>query len=229
MTGRWASNGGGALSVPTQVRPAAVADEGWRFVVADVAQLEPRVLAGMSADTAMAEAARSTDLYQGMVASGAVATRAEAKVGMLGAMYGGTRGESGRMMPRLTRRYPRAIGLVEDAARAGERGEVVHTLLGRGSPGTERFVGRAAGELDEPRRARRAAGGPGPPTAGVGPLHPELRRAGDGRGVGPVLAGRSAQPAVAAGAAEPWPSARTWSSSCTTRSSSTRPSTWPRT
>ena len=53
---------------------------------------------------------------------------------MLGAMYGATRGESGRMMPRLTRRYPRAIGLVEEAARAGERGEVVHTLLGRGSP-----------------------------------------------------------------------------------------------
>ena len=122
------------LSVPIQVRPAAVADDGWRLVVADVAQLEPRVLAGMSADTAMAEAARSTDLYEGMVASGAVASRADAKVGMLGAMYGGTRGESGRMMPRLTRRYPRAIGLVEEAARAGERGEVVHTLLGRGSP-----------------------------------------------------------------------------------------------
>ena len=134
VTGRWASNGGGALSVPIQVRPAAVADDGWRFVIADVAQLEPRVLAGMSADTAMAEAARSTDLYEGMVASGAVASRADAKVGMLGAMYGGTRGESGRMMPRLTRRYPRAIGLVEEAARAGERGEVVHTLLGRGSP-----------------------------------------------------------------------------------------------
>ena len=134
VTGRWASNGGGALSVPTQIRPAAVADEGWRFVVADVAQLEPRVLAGLSRDAAMAEAARSSDLYSGMVASGAVATRAEAKVGMLGAMYGATRGESGRMMPGLTRRYPRAIGLVEEAARAGERGEVVHTLLGRGSP-----------------------------------------------------------------------------------------------
>ena len=65
VTGRWASNGGGALSVPTQVRPAAVADDGWRFVVADVAQLEPRVLAGMSRDAAMAEAARSTDLYAG--------------------------------------------------------------------------------------------------------------------------------------------------------------------
>jgi DNA polymerase-1 len=69
-----------------------------------------------------------------MVDSGAVASRSDAKVGMLGAMYGGTRGESGRMITRMTRRYPRAIGLVEEAARAGERGEVVHTLLGRGSP-----------------------------------------------------------------------------------------------
>jgi DNA polymerase-1 len=116
------------------VRPAAVADEGWRFVVADVAQLEPRVLAAMSGDTAMASAARSTDLYAGIVAAGVVGTRAEAKVGVLGAMYGGTRGQSGRVLPRLSRRYPRAIGLVEEAARAGERGEVVHTLLGRGSP-----------------------------------------------------------------------------------------------
>ncbi|WP_369130845.1 bifunctional 3'-5' exonuclease/DNA polymerase [Modestobacter roseus] len=165
VTGRWASNGGGALSVPALIRPAAVADEGWRFVVADVAQLEPRVLAGMSRDTAMAEAARSADLYAGMVTSGAVATRAEAKVGMLGAMYGGTRGESGRMMPRLTRRYPRAIGLVEEAARAGERGEVVHTLLGRGSPlptgpWAERAVEPAEGALspEDRDRHRRAWG-----------------------------------------------------------------------
>ncbi|GAA3168390.1 bifunctional 3'-5' exonuclease/DNA polymerase [Blastococcus jejuensis] len=150
VTGRWASNGGGALSVPAQVRPAAVADEGWRFVVADVAQLEPRVLAGMSADTEMAEAARAADLYEGMVASGAVATRSEAKVGILGAMYGGTRGESGRMLPRLARRYPRAIGLVEEAARAGERGEVVHTLLGRGSPAPRGAWADRAADLGEP-------------------------------------------------------------------------------
>ena len=153
VTGRWAATGGGALSVPTQIRPAAVADEGWRFVVADVAQLEPRVLAGMSGDVAMAEAARSSDLYEGMVAAGAVTSRAEAKVGMLGAMYGATRGESGRMMPRLTRRYPRAIGLVEDAARAGERGEVVRTLLGRGSP----RPGSPTGNPDEPGEPPGAA------------------------------------------------------------------------
>jgi DNA polymerase-1 len=151
-----------------QVRPAAVADERWRFVVADVAQLEPRVLAGMSGDSAMADAARSADLYEGMVAGGAVASRAEAKVGMLGAMYGGTRGESGRMMPRLARRYPRAIGMVEQAARAGERGEVVHTLLGRGSPPpsgewAERPVdlgepAEAVGSRDDRDRRRRAWG-----------------------------------------------------------------------
>jgi DNA polymerase I len=150
VTGRWASNGGGALSVPLQVRPAAVADDGWRFVVADVAQLEPRVLAAMSGDLAMAEAARATDLYEGMVAAGAVATRAEAKVGILGAMYGGTRGESGRMLPRLARRYPRAIGLVEEAARAGERGEVVRTLLGRGSPLPDDPGAASGADLGEP-------------------------------------------------------------------------------
>ena len=218
VTGRWASTGGGALSVPIQVRPAAVADEGWRFVVADVAQLEPRVLAGMSGDPAMAEAARATDLYQGMVASGAVATRAEAKVGILGAMYGGTRGESGRMLPRLTRRYPRAIGLVEEAARAGERGAVVHTLLGRGSPVP---TGSWAQRRPRPRRAggrRRLAGGPRPPPPLLGPVHPQLRRPGHRRRVGAVLAGRSAQPALAAWATARCGSGRTWSSSCTTRS-----------
>ncbi|ADB75407.1 bifunctional 3'-5' exonuclease/DNA polymerase [Geodermatophilus obscurus] len=168
VTGRWASNGGGALSVPTQVRPAAVADDGWRLVVADVAQLEPRVLAGMSGDDAMAEAARAADLYEGMVAAGTVETRAQAKVAILGAMYGATRGESGRIMPRLARRYPRAIGLVEQAARAGERGDVVHTLLGRGSPRptgawAERAVAlgepaEVSGSPEERDRARRAWG-----------------------------------------------------------------------
>ncbi|MCP3421514.1 bifunctional 3'-5' exonuclease/DNA polymerase [Nocardioides pinisoli] len=133
-TGRWSSNGGGALSFPVQVRSAAVADEGWVFVVADVAQLEPRVLAGMSGDRALARAARGADLYQGMVEAGAVATRQHAKLGLLGAMYGATSGESGRMVAELTRRYPQAFGLVEEAARAGEQGRVVRTLLGRGSP-----------------------------------------------------------------------------------------------
>lgn len=134
VTGRWATKGGGALQLPRQVRGAVVADPGWKLVVADAAQLEPRILTGLSADTAMAAAGRGKDLYEGIVASGAVDERAHAKVAMLGAMYGATTGESGRLMPRLTRAFPRAIRLVEDAARAGERGEVVTSRLGRSSP-----------------------------------------------------------------------------------------------
>ncbi|WP_125036293.1 bifunctional 3'-5' exonuclease/DNA polymerase [Nocardioides sp. LS1] len=161
-TGRWSSNGGGALSFPLQVRPAAVADEGWVFVVADVAQLEPRVLAGMSRDRALARSARGTDLYQGMVDDGAVTSRKDAKLGLLGAMYGATSGESGRMVAGLTRRYPAAFGLVEDAARAGERGQVVRTLLGRGSPSLgdawDRDPDDPPADPDSQARYRRAYG-----------------------------------------------------------------------
>ena len=134
VTGRWATRGGGALQLPKQVRGAVIADDGWKLVVADAAQLEPRILAALSADTAMATAGRGTDLYAGIVASGVVETRDHAKVAMLGAMYGATTGESGRLLPRLARAYPRALALTETAARAGERGETVTTRLGRSSP-----------------------------------------------------------------------------------------------
>ncbi len=135
VTGRWASRGGGgALQLPKQVRSAVVADAGWKLVVADAAQLEPRILAALSQDDGMAAAGAAGDLYEGIVASGAVDSRAHAKMAMLGAMYGATSGEAGRLLPRLARTFPRAIGFVEDAARAGESGGVVTTRLGRSSP-----------------------------------------------------------------------------------------------
>lgn len=134
VTGRWASAGGGALQLPRILRPAVRADPGWTLIVADVAQLEPRMLAAMAGDTAMAEAARGQDLYAGVVASGAVATREEAKYAVLGAMYGATTGDSGRLVPRLRKVYPRAMRLVDVAARTGENGGVVSTRLGRSSP-----------------------------------------------------------------------------------------------
>ncbi|WP_213814599.1 bifunctional 3'-5' exonuclease/DNA polymerase [Glaciihabitans sp. dw_435] len=147
VTGRWATSGGGALQLPKQIRGAVVPDEGWKLIVADAAQLEPRILTGLSGDQKMAEAGRG-DLYEGIVASGAVATRAEAKVAMLGAMYGATSGEGGRLMPRLTRAFPRAIAMVEAAARAGERGEVVSTRLGRSSPRPGESWHEAQGEAN---------------------------------------------------------------------------------
>lgn len=134
VTGRWASAGGGALQLPRSLRPAVRAAPGWTLVVADVAQLEPRMLAAMASDEAMARAARGSDLYAGVVASGAVATREEAKYAVLGAMYGATTGDSGRLVPRLRKVYPRAMALVDAAARTGEDGGIVSTWLGRSSP-----------------------------------------------------------------------------------------------
>ncbi|WP_460773727.1 bifunctional 3'-5' exonuclease/DNA polymerase [Microbacterium sp. GXF7504] len=134
VTGRWASSGGGALQIPKLLRPAVRPDPGWVIVDADAAQLEPRVLAGMSRDLALAAAARGRDLYAGIVASGTVATREEAKYAVLGAMYGGTKGDSGRLVPRLRRAYPAAMGVVDGAAAEGERGGTVRTWLGRTSP-----------------------------------------------------------------------------------------------
>lgn len=134
VTGRWASNGGGALQLPRLLRPVLRADPGWTLVSADVAQLEPRVLAAMSGDRAMAAAGAGTDLYAGLVSSGVVETRQEAKIAVLGAMYGATTGDSGRLVPRLRRSFPAAMRLVDDAALTGERGGSVSTWLGRTSP-----------------------------------------------------------------------------------------------
>jgi len=134
VTGRWASSGGGALQLPRQLRPAVRADPGWVLVIADVAQLEPRVLAAMSHDSALAAAASGVDLYEGIVASGVVPTRQDAKIAVLGAMYGATTGDSGRLVPALRRAYPAAMRLVDDAARIGEEGGTVTTWLGRSSP-----------------------------------------------------------------------------------------------
>ena len=133
-TGRWATSGGGALQLPKVVRSAVVADPGWALVVADAAQLEPRVLAAMARDEAMAGAGRGRDIYRGIVDAGVVEDRAQAKVAILGAMYGATTGDSGRLVPRLAKAYPLAMALVDRAAVTGERGGVVTTNLGRSSP-----------------------------------------------------------------------------------------------
>ena len=164
VTGRWASAGGGALQIPRGLRSAVRADPGWCLVVADVAQLEPRVLCGMSRDAALAEASRGRDLYEGIVADGAVATRYDAKLAMLGAMYGATTGESGRLMPRLRRTYPRAMAMVDAAARRGEDGAPVSTSWGRTTPdagATWRATQARASEADASTadilRAKRAS------------------------------------------------------------------------
>ncbi len=133
VSGRWASRGGGALQIPRVLRRAVVADPGWVLVVADAAQLEPRVLAALAGDRAFTEAAAGGDLYEGL-ASVFGGDRGKAKIALLSAMYGGAGGEAGQLLAVLRRRFPAASGYVEAAARAGEEGHVVRSVLGRTCP-----------------------------------------------------------------------------------------------
>lgn len=159
VSGRWASRGGGALQIPRQIRGAVHADPGFKLIVADASQLEPRVLVALAQDTKMAEAARDKDLYAGIAAQGFGGDRAKAKVALLGAIYGATTGESGRLMPQLARTYPRAVGFVEQAARDGEAGRTVTSRLGRSSPPpSERWISsQQSTTAEEQRRADNIA------------------------------------------------------------------------
>lgn len=135
VSGRWAAHGGGGLQLPRSVRPAVLADPGHLLVVADAAQLEPRVLAAISTDPVLRRAADDEDLYGALTgADGGFADRAQAKVAMLGAMYGATSGQAGQLLGRLRERYPVAMSYLETAAATGERGGAVRSVLGRASP-----------------------------------------------------------------------------------------------
>ncbi|MEG3628454.1 bifunctional 3'-5' exonuclease/DNA polymerase [Streptomyces poriticola] len=144
VTGRWVTNGGGGLQIPKVIRRAVVADPGWRLVVADADQMEPRVLAAISRDPGLMEVAgRETDLYQSVSDRAFSGDRDQAKLAVLGAVYGQTSGDGLRNLALLRRRFPRAVGYVDEAARAGEEGRLVRTWLGRTCPPA---VGAGVGE-----------------------------------------------------------------------------------
>ncbi|MFF3346127.1 bifunctional 3'-5' exonuclease/DNA polymerase [Streptomyces sp. NPDC002779] len=135
VTGRWVTNGGGGLQIPKVIRRAVVADPGWRLVVADADQMEPRVLAAISRDPGLMEVAgRESDLYQSVSDRAFSGDRAQAKLAVLGAVYGQTSGDGLKNLAALRRRFPLAVAYVDDAARAGEEGRLVRTWLGRTCP-----------------------------------------------------------------------------------------------
>ncbi|CAL9486652.1 bifunctional 3'-5' exonuclease/DNA polymerase [Streptomyces sp. enrichment culture] len=151
VTGRWVTNGGGALQIPKVIRRAAVADPGWRLVVADADQMEPRVLAAISRDPGLMEVAgRETDLYQSVSDRAFSGDRDRAKIAVLGAVYGQTSGDGLKNLAALRRRFPRAVAYVDEAARAGEEGRLVRTWLGRTCPPAARTTDDAVEEAGIP-------------------------------------------------------------------------------
>ncbi|WP_432846093.1 bifunctional 3'-5' exonuclease/DNA polymerase [Amycolatopsis sp. CA-161197] len=175
VSGRWATRGGGALQIPKVLRTCVRADPGWKLVVADAAQLEPRVLTALSGDRRLAEVSAATDLYARLgealfsgaryvpPPSGSADDRSRAKIAMLSAMYGGTSGEAGPLLALLRQRFPDAVSYVEQAAAAGERGERVRSRLGRTSPAPSAawraLTGGLADDEATETRARRASRG----------------------------------------------------------------------
>jgi DNA polymerase-1 len=127
-------------------------------VVADAAQLEPRVLAALAGDRAFAQAANSDDLYAA-VAVAIGADRTKAKVALLSAMYGGTGGDGGQSLALLRRRFPQASAFVEGAARAGEEGRVVRSVLGRTCPPPSAAWRTLTSEAGDPEEQRDPAAG----------------------------------------------------------------------
>jgi DNA polymerase-1 len=198
-SGRWTTNGGGALQIPKVVRRAVVADPGWRLVVADAGQMEPRVLAAVSRDPGlMAAASSDEDLYTALSRKAFGGDRAQAKLALLGAVYGQTSGDGLRNLAALRRRFPRAVDYVDEAARAGEEGRLVRTHLGRTCPPA------GAGEEDG---AQAGSDGPGPEAAwdGGGETPPPAHAAGGRGGTGAARArGRFTRNFVVQGSAADW-------------------------
>ncbi|MFF4217158.1 bifunctional 3'-5' exonuclease/DNA polymerase [Streptomyces nondiastaticus] len=165
VSGRWTTNGGGALQIPRVVRRAVVADPGWRLVVADADQMEPRILAAVSRDPGLMEAASGErDLYAALSDRAFAGDRERAKLALLGAIYGQTSGDGLKNLADLRRRFPAAVALVDDAARAGEEGRLVRTWLGRTCPPAstalpdEAGIPQAAEEDDRPGYGSTPAG-----------------------------------------------------------------------
>ena len=133
VSGRWATNGGGALQIPRVLRRAVVADPGWTLVVADAAQLEPRVLAALAGDRAFAEAAAAGDLYRSWPGHSA-GTGARPRWHCCPRCTAGPAAKPASCSPCSGGASRDAAGYVETAARAGEEGQVVRSVLGRTCP-----------------------------------------------------------------------------------------------
>lgn len=120
----------GLHNMPAVLRRAVIAEEGHVFVRADLGQIEPRVLAAVSGDRALAAATDSDDLYKPVAEQFGV-SREAAKVAVLGAMYGQTTGTGAQALRRLKEAYPVAMRYLDEADADARAGRDLRTFGGR--------------------------------------------------------------------------------------------------
>jgi DNA polymerase-1 len=165
LRGAWSGSDGaagrmtasaGLHNMPAGMRGAVVAEAGHVFVRADLGQIEPRVLAAVSGDEALARATLADDMYA-PVAQQLGVDRATAKVAVLGAMYGQTTGHGARALRGLDAAYPVAMAYLQEADRAGQLGRALRTYGGRLIPMGS--VNTSTHDMDRDARSRAAAQG----------------------------------------------------------------------
>ena len=164
LRGKWTGSDGaagrmtataGLHNMPSEMRPAIVAEPGYVFVRADLGQIEPRILAAVSGDARLASATHEDDMYA-PVAERLRVGRDIAKVAVLGAMYGQTTGKGAEALAGLEREYPIAMGYLRAADEAAQGGNDLRTYGGRRIP----MSGAIADEMsDRDARSRAAARG----------------------------------------------------------------------
>ncbi|HEY1698324.1 MAG TPA: DNA polymerase [Trebonia sp.] len=120
----------GLHNMPAVLRKAVLAEPGHLFVRADLGQIEPRVLAAVSGDRALARATAEDDLYL-PVASALGVDRPTAKVAMIAAMYGQTTGHGGEAAKQMRQAYPVAMGYLDQGDRLAREGQDLRTYGGR--------------------------------------------------------------------------------------------------
>jgi DNA polymerase family A len=120
----------GLHNMPAVLRQAVLAEDGHLFVRADLGQIEPRVLAAVSGDAALAGATAADDMYLPVAAELGV-DRPTAKVAMIAAMYGQTTGHGGVAGRRMRSAYPVAMAYLDAADRSARAGRSLRTYGGR--------------------------------------------------------------------------------------------------
>jgi DNA polymerase I len=120
----------GLHNLPAEMRGAVMAEAGFVFVHADLGQIEPRVLAAVSGDQALAEATAADDLYAPVAARLGV-ERPVAKIAVLAAMYGQTSGAAGEALRGMETNYPVAMQFLRHADASGQAARDVRTYGGR--------------------------------------------------------------------------------------------------
>jgi DNA polymerase-1 len=165
LRGTWSGSDGaagrmtasaGLHNMPADMRGAVVAEPGHVFVRADLGQIEPRVLAAVSGDKALAKATMEADMYE-PVAQQLGVDRATAKVAVLGAMYGQTTGHGARALRGLDSAYPVAMAYLQEADRSGQLGRALRTYGGRLIPMGS--INANTHDVDRDSRSRAAAQG----------------------------------------------------------------------